>query len=180
MLLEELYVFLKNREVGERRHHVVEVDAVVPDEDIVGNLRPPLKRLHEVAARGIVGKWHLALGVNVTQHNIDIGQRLYMLGRMHRKQIGECRELLVGETLGKFVEETHIVARQTPLVLVNLAALLTVAIGKIAVVLTHGYHVAVGVGLENRVDACGNNLKQLRIGETPLTRVARTTHTVDI
>ena len=81
--LEELYVLLQDMEVGERCHHIVEIDAIVPHENIVGYLRPTFHCLHEIASRLVVGKWHLALAVDVAKHDVDVRQRLDMLWRVH-------------------------------------------------------------------------------------------------
>lgn len=177
--LEELYVLLENMEVGERRHYIIEVDAVVPYEDVVGNLRPAFERPHEVASRLVVGKRHLALGVDVAEHYVHVGQRLHMLRRMHGEEVGKRRELLVGEALGQAVEEAYVAAGRRTLVLVHLAALWALAVGVVAVVLTYRNHVLIGVSLEYRVDAVGYYLEDVGVGEAPLAVVAGTSFAVD-
>ena len=177
--LEELYVLLENVEVGERSHHVVEVDAVVPDEDVVGNLRPAFERTHEVASRLVVGERHLALGVDVAEHYVHVWQRLHMLRRVHGEEVGKRRELLVGEAFCQAVEEAYVAAGRRTLVLVHLAALGALAVGVVAVVLTYRNHVLLGVGLEYRVDAVGYDLEDVGIGEAPLAVVAGTSFAVD-
>lgn len=98
--------------LGNGATHVVEIDAVVPHEDIVRQGCPPLHRFDELAARRIVRKGHFAVAVDVAQHDIDIGQRLHVLRGLHRKEVGQRRKLLVGETLRQLVQEADIVARK--------------------------------------------------------------------
>ena len=50
ILLKELQVFLQDMEVGERNNHIVEVNSIVPHENIVRNTAPSYKRTHEIAA----------------------------------------------------------------------------------------------------------------------------------
>ena len=83
VLLEKLDILLDNREVRERGEVVVEIDAVVPHEDVVRNLSPTFEGVHKVASRGIVGEGHLALAVDVAEHDIHVRQWLDMLWRMH-------------------------------------------------------------------------------------------------
>ena len=179
VLLEELYVLLDDVEVGERSHHVVKVDAVVPYEDVVADFAPALERPHEVAARLVVGQRHLALAVYVAEHDVDVGQRFYMLGWVHAVQVGEGRELLVGEALGELVDKADKIARGGTLVLLYLGAGLAVALGVVAVVLAYANHLHAGVGLEDRVYLLHGQLVDLRIGETPLAVASRAALAVD-
>ena len=106
--LEELYVLLQDMEVRERRHHIVEIDAIVPHEDVAGYLSPTLHCLYEVASRLIVRERHLALAVDVTEHNVDVRQRLHMLWRVHGEEIGKRGELLVGESLCQLIKKSYV------------------------------------------------------------------------
>ena len=106
VLLEQLDIRLQDMEIRERRNDIVEVDAIIPYENIVGDTRPAFQSLHKHLPRFIVGKRNLPFTVDVTQHDVHILQRLDMLGRLHGKQVSQCRELLVGETLGQLVQET--------------------------------------------------------------------------
>lgn len=161
---EELDVLLQDREVGEGREHVVEIDAVVPDEEVVADGRPPLQRPHEVAARGVVRQGHLALAVDVAEHDVDVGPRLDMFGRVHRVEVGQRRKLLVGEAVGQSVQEVDEAARRPALALVERPARGAGAVGEVAVVLAHRDRVHPGVGPEDRVDLRADHLEELGIG----------------
>ena len=149
ILLEKLDILLYYRKVGERRKIVVEIDAVVPHENVVRDFSPTFESGHKVAPRSIVSEGHFALAVDIAEHDVDIWQRFHMLGRMHGEKVGERAELLVGESLGKAVHKANEVARQGAFVIVYRLTIRAVAIGKITVILTHRNHVFAGIGAED-------------------------------
>lgn len=102
-----------------------------------------------------------------------------MLRGLHRKEVGQRRKLLVGETLRQLVQEADIVARRRAFVPVDLLALLTAAVGEIAVVLAYGDDVHAGVGPEDRIDFRRHQFEEFVVGETPLAGAAGTTFAVD-
>ena len=171
--------FCRIGKLGEGREHVVEIDTVVPDEEVVADGRPSLQRPHKVAARGVVRQGHLALAVNVAKHDVDVGPRLDMFGRVHRVEVGQRRKLLVGEAVGQPVQEVDEAARRPALALVERPTRGAGAVGEVAVVLAHRDRVHPGVGPEDRVDLRADHLEELGIGQTPLARLARTPLAVD-
>lgn len=179
VLSEQLDVLLQDREVGERREHVVEVDAVVPDEEVVADGRPPLQRLYEIASRSVVRQRNLPFAVDVAEHDVDIRARLDVLGRMHCIEVGQRRELLVGETVGQAVQEMDQTPRRTPLALIESPAPRARAVGEVAVVLAHRDRVHPGIGPEDGVDLRADHFEEFGIGQTPLARLARTPLSVD-
>ena len=50
VLLEQLDVLLQNVEVRERCQVIIEIDAIVPHEDVVGNTAPALQGLDKVTS----------------------------------------------------------------------------------------------------------------------------------
>ena len=169
---EELEVGLQDMEVGEWGDHVVEVDAIVPHEDVVGYSAPSLDGPHEVLARVVVGERHLALAVYVAEHDVHVGQRPCVSGRLHAVEIGQCGELLVGEAARQFVDKSDEVARGRSLDAVHLPALRALAVCVVAVVLAHAHHRALRVGLEDGVYLPASRLEDLWVGEAPLAVVA--------
>ena len=136
VLLEQLDILLQNMEVGEARHHVVEVNSIIPHENIVGNGRPAFERFHEITSRRIIGQRNFAHAINVAQHDVHIRQRLYLFGWMHGKEISQGRNLLVGETFCQLVHETDIGTCRRTFFLIHLTAILTCTEGIVSVVLT--------------------------------------------
>ena len=66
VILEQFHIGLQHMEVWERGDQVVEVDAVVPNEDIVRYLPPPRQGTHEVAPAGVFGQGDFTLAVDAT------------------------------------------------------------------------------------------------------------------
>ena len=60
-----------------------------------------------------------------------------MLRRMHGIEVGQSRELLVGETARQLIEEVDDGAGMCSLALVDLTAFVTGAVGVVAVILAH-------------------------------------------
>lgn len=89
VVAERADIGLDYMEVGERGHETVEINAIVPHEYIVGNLRPSLDSLQEITSGSIVGQRHLTEAVDVTQHDIDILAGFKVLRRMHGIEIGK-------------------------------------------------------------------------------------------
>ena len=155
-------------EVGERLDHVVEVDAVVPDEKVVGQRGPTLQRGDELAARGGFGEGRFAVAADAAQHDVDVREGPRMAGRLHGEKVGQRGKPLVGKTLGQLVQKPDVIARGSPLLDVDPLARFAAAVGAVAVVLTDGNPAPAGIGAENRVDACGDGLEQRGIRQTPL------------
>ena len=109
-MFEEADVLLQAMEVGEWCHHSVEVDHIVPDEDVVRDGRPSLQCLDKLASRLVVGQGHLSLAVDVAKHDVHVLQRSSLLWRFHGEEVGECRKLLVWEPLSQLVQESYVVA----------------------------------------------------------------------
>ena len=99
--------------------------------------------------------------------------------RLHREEVGQRRELLVGEALGELVQEADVVARRRPLILVHPLALLATAVGEVAVVLADGDDVHPRVGLEDRIHLGRNQLQHLGVGQTPLAGLSRSALSID-
>lgn len=180
VLLEQLDILLQNMEVGEARHHVVEVNSIIPHENIVGNGRPAFERFHEITSRRIIGQRHFAHAINVAQHDVHVRQWLYLLGWMHGKEISQGRNLLVGEAFGQFVHKTDIRARRSTFFFVHLATLLARTESIVTIVLAHRDQLLVRVRLENRVQFFHHEIENVRIRQAPLTVITRTMLAIDI
>ncbi len=87
MVMEKADVLGKDMEIRERREIIVEIDAVIPYEDVVGNLAPPLDGLDKFASGSIFPQSHLPVAVNVTKHYIHVRKRFHMLRRLHGIEI---------------------------------------------------------------------------------------------
>ena len=127
-------------------------------------------------------KYFLAftLGINRTQHDIHIGQRTRVLGRVHAEQIGEGRELLVGESFCQSVHETNQIARRRALIFIDSLALLALTLCEVSIVLTDRNHVHSWIGFEYRVNLRTCHLENLLIGEAPLAVITWLTFSFDI
>ena len=136
ILLEQLDILLQDMEIRKARYHVVEVNAIIPHENIIGDSRPAFERLYKLTARGIIGQRYFPLAVDIAQHDVYIRQRLHLLGRMHGKEISQGRNLLIGEAFGQLVHETDIGTSRRTFFLVHLTAILTCTEGIVSVVLT--------------------------------------------
>ena len=179
VLLEQLDVLLQNVEVRERCQVIIEIDAIVPHEDVVGNTAPALQGLDKVTSRSVVGEGYLPFTVDVAQHDVYVWQRLDMLRRVHREQVGQGTELFVRETFGQLVHKPDEVAGQGPLFLINLFAGGTMAIGEVSVVLADRNHGLAGIGPKDGVDLGSSCLKDLWIGQTPLTGISGTSFAIN-
>ena len=179
MFLKELDILLQDREVGERGNIVVEVDAIVPHKYIIADSRPAFHRFHEILSGSIVSQRDFAVAIDIAKHNIDIRQRLHMLGRMHRIQIGQRRELLIRETFGQLVQEMDQTAGRASLLLVEYLTFRAATVCMVTVVLADGDHVLSGVRLEDRVDLLCHQFEKLRISQTPLAGFSGTAFAID-
>ena len=136
MLLEDLDVLLQNMQVGKRCHHVIKINSIIPYKKVFGNAAPAFQCLHKLLTALIIGQWHLAPAIDIAQHDVDIGQRLHVLGRHHGEQIGQRRELLVGITLSQFVQKADVIARKCAFFDVHGSAFIAMAVGVVSIVLT--------------------------------------------
>ncbi len=66
------------------------------------------------------------------------------------------------------------------LIFINRLARIALAVGKISVILAHGYHVPSRIGLEYRIDTLTDYFKYLRIAQAPLARLAGMTLAAEI
>ena len=177
---EELDVGLENVEVGERADDVVEVDAIVPDEDVVRDGAPSLQGTDEPLPRGIVRQRHLAFAVDVAEHDVDVRQRFGELRRLTGEQVSQRAELFVGVSLRQLVLEAYVGTAHGPsLFLVDFHALGAVAVGVVAIVLAHADKALARVGPEDAVELCAASLEDGRIAQAPLAVVARPALTVE-
>ena len=102
-----------------------------------------------------------------------------MLRRLHREQVGECREFLVRESLGESVEESDVVAGRSAFIFFDSLAFRACAMGEVAVVLAYRDHLEVRICLEDGVQFLHNCVEHGRIGQTPLAVMAWTALPVD-
>ena len=177
--VEELDVGCQDMEVGEWCYHIVEVDAIVPDEDVVGDATPSLQGPYKVASALVVRQRHLALGVNAAEHDVDVGKRFDQSWRLHTIEVGEGRELLVRVARGQAVEKSDDWAAGRTFLRLHLRAFLAMAIGKVAVILTDGDHFHARVAGEDTVEVVADLHKQLLIGQTPLAVRSRLASAID-
>ncbi len=66
------------------------------------------------------------------------------------------------------------------LIFINRLARVTLAVGKVSVILAHGYHVPSWIGLEYRVDTLTDYFKHFRIAQAPLACLAGMTFAAEI
>ena len=176
---EQLDVGLQDVEVGEGTDDVVEVDAVVPDKDVVGDGAPSLQRTDEPLSRGVIRKGDLAFAVDVAEHDVDIRQRSGLLRRLAGEEVGQSAELLVRITFCQSVHEAYVGTAHSPLFLIDFHAFGAVAVGVVAVVLAHADKVFAGICLEDAVELGATGLEHGGIAQTPLAMVARTAFAVE-
>ena len=176
---EELDVGLQDMKVGEWTDDVVEIDAVIPDKDVVGDGTPSLQCSDKPLSRGVVRKRNLAFAVDVAEHDVDIRQRSGLLRRLAGEEVSQGAELLVGITLCQTVHKPYVSTAHSPLLFIDLHAFGAVAVGVVAVVLADAYEVFSRIRLEDAVELRTAGFKYGRIAQTPLAVVARTAFAVE-
>ena len=77
VLLEQLDIFLQDREIRERRYVIVKINTIIPYKYIITDGGPTFHRLHKIPTRSIIGKGNLAIAIDITKHNIDISVSTY-------------------------------------------------------------------------------------------------------
>ncbi len=180
MVPEQADIVGKDMEIRERSQIIVEIDTVIPDENIVSNPAPAFYRLHKLTSGRIFPQSHLPVAVNVAKHNIHIRKRLYVLWRLHCIKVCKSREFLVRKSLRKLVEKMYDTSRQRAFIFVYSLAGIALAICKVAVILTDRNHIESRIGLENGIDTFAYDFKDFRIAQTPLACLARMTFATEI
>ncbi len=85
--MEKTDVLGKDMEIRERSKIIVEIDAVIPYEDVVGNLAPALDGLDKFTSGSILPESHLPVAVNVAKHYVNVRKRFHVLRRLHGIEI---------------------------------------------------------------------------------------------
>ena len=168
MVAEKTHIILHNIEIRERRHLTIEVDSVIPKENIVCNIRPTLQSLHEILTAGIFCQRDFTVAVDVAKHHNHIWLRFDILGRIHRIKISQCRNFLIWETFGKLVHKINQTARRRTRCIVKLLTFRTGTVRIVTVVLAHTDDFLIRISLEDRIDSLGYDFEYFRIGKAPL------------
>ena len=96
---------LEDVQVGKRRNLVGEVDRVVPEIDVFGDLAPIGEVSQKRPALGILGDGPAAVELDRAEHDLDIRGRLGFLGGRPRILVGQGGNGLVREGRGHGVDE---------------------------------------------------------------------------
>ena len=172
MIPEDDHIVLEGAQVRERGEVVVKVDAVVPYEQIVADLRPAHQRLHEFLPRWILRQGCLAAAIDVAKHDGHVFAGDGQFGRLDGKQVGKGGYFLVRETVCNGVDKTQDGAGGAPFLFKHSQTERASAICVGAVILADADHVSVGVCFEKAVQLLADNLQNLRIAHAPLARAA--------
>ena len=152
VLFKQLHVRLQDVEIREGRNVVVEINSIIPYENVIRDLCPSFKCLHEMLSRCIICQGNFPVTVNITEHYIDIRKRFDVLWRIHGIEVGQCGEFLIGKSCRQLIHKINNASRWSSLVVINLFAMFALAVGKVAVILTNGDHFLVGISFEYRVN----------------------------